>query len=220
MSREQKQVIPPPVEWFLDELADPRLGLPRRAFRGLIFDCDGTLVDSMPLHYQAWLESLRHHQAPYDFPEDEFYALAGIREQDAVRLLNAKHGAEVDPDAVAEYKSAIFQHRYVEVGEVKPVADLARAAFGAGLPVAVASGSEEHTVRGCLTATGLIELFEIIITPRLVQRGKPAPDMFLLAAERLGVAPKDCLVIEDGQSGMEAAAAAGMEAVFVPRTLR
>ncbi len=208
------------MEWFLDELADPRLGLPRRAFGGLIFDCDGTLVDSMPVHYQAWLESLRHHRAPYDFPEDEFYALAGVCEQDAVRLLNARHGADVDPDAVAEHKSFLFQHRYVEIGEVKPVADLARAATRVGMPVAVASGSEEHTVRGCLTAAGLISLFEIIITPRLVARGKPAPDMFLLAAERMGVAPGDCLVLEDGQSGLDAAAAAGMTAVFVPRSLR
>ena len=99
------------LEWFLHEWADPRLGVPVRPFRGLIFDCDGTLVDSMPIHYRAWLESLRHHEAPYDFPEEEFYALAGVREQDAVRLLNAKHGAEVDPDSVAEYKSALFQHR-------------------------------------------------------------------------------------------------------------
>lgn len=208
------------LEWFLNEWADPRLGVPVRPFRGLIFDCDGTLVDSMPIHYRAWLESLRHHEAPYDFPEEEFYALAGVREQDAVRLLNAKHGAEVDPDSVAEYKSALFQHRYTEVGEVKPVADLARSARQAGVPMAVASGSEEHTVRGCLTATGLIDLFEIIITPRLVARGKPAPDMFLLAAERMGIAPEHCLVLEDGQSGMDAAAAAGMAAVFVPRTLR
>lgn len=213
-------VIQECVEMVLTEIADPRLGLPARPFRAIIFDCDGTLVDSMPIHYQAWLESLRFHRAPYDFPEEEFYALAGVREQDAVRLLNAKHGAEVDPDAVAEYKSSIFQHRYAEVREVKPVAELARAAAKAGLPVAVASGSEEHTVRGCLAATGLIGLFEVIITPRLVRRGKPAPDMFLLAAERLGVRPADCLVLEDGQSGLDAAAAAGMEAVLVPRTLR
>ena len=208
------------LEWFLHEVADPRLEVPSRPFKGLIFDCDGTLVDSMPIHYRAWVESLRHHQAPYDFPEDEFYALAGVREQDAVRLLNAKHGAFVDPESVAEYKSAIFQHRYAEVGEVKPVADLARVARQRGMPISVASGSEEHTVRGCLTSAGLIDLFEIIITPRLVERGKPAPDMFLLAAQRMGVAPEHCLVLEDGKSGMDAAAAAGMAAVFVPRTLR
>lgn len=209
-----------PVELRLSELADPRLGVPGRSFQAIIFDCDGTLVDSMPIHYKVWVESLRYHEAPYEFTEEEFYALAGVREQDAVRWLNAKHQASVDPDSVAEYKSTLFLRRYQEVREIKPVANLARAVHAAGLPVAVASGSEEPTVRSCLTAAGLIGLFETIITPRLVKRGKPAPDMFLLAAERLGVAPEQCLVLEDGQSGLDAAAAAGMEAVFVPRTLR
>jgi HAD superfamily hydrolase (TIGR01509 family) len=88
------------------------------------------------------------------------------------------------------------------------------------MPIAVASGSEEETVRGVLVANDLERLFEVIITPKLVQRGKPAPDMFLLAAERLGVAPEDCVVFEDGESGMQAARAAGMAAVFVPRTVR
>jgi HAD superfamily hydrolase (TIGR01509 family) len=87
--------------------------------------------------------------------------------------------------------------------------------------MSVASGSEEHIVRGCLSANDLLHLFDdIIITPRLVSRGKPAPDMFLLAAERMGIAPEDCLVLEDGQSGIDAAEAAGMKWVFVPRTLR
>ncbi|MDB6118587.1 MAG: yqaB 1, partial [Verrucomicrobiaceae bacterium] len=87
------------------------------------------------------------------------------------------------------------------------------------LPMAVASGSEEPTVRACLIATGILDLFDTIVTPRDVARGKPAPDMFLLAAERMGVNPKDCLVFEDGQSGLDAAKAAGMETVFVARGL-
>ncbi len=214
------EALTKPGEWLVSDWADERLKVPGRPFRGLIFDCDGTLVDSMPIHYLAWLESLRHHNAPYDFTEEVFYAQAGVREQDVVRMLNAEHNAVVDPDSVAEFKSTIFQHRYLEVKAIQPVAEVARAASAAGMPIAVASGSEEHTVRGCLTVTGLIDLFEILITPRLVQRGKPAPDMFLLAAERMGVAPEDCLVFEDGQSGLDAAAAAGMTAVFVPRTLR
>jgi HAD superfamily hydrolase (TIGR01509 family) len=126
----------------------------------------------------------------------------------------------VDPDGVAEYKFELFQKRMKEVGEIVPVADLARRAHLEGMPIAVASGSEEETVRGVLVANDLERLFEVIITPKLVQRGKPAPDMFLLAAERLGVAPEDCVVFEDGESGMQAARAAGMAAVFVPRTVR
>jgi HAD superfamily hydrolase (TIGR01509 family) len=204
----------------LSGLADERLALPAGAFEAVIFDCDGTLVDSMPLHYVAWVESLRLHQAPFEFSEEEFYALAGVREQDSVKLLNAKHGTAIDPDSVAERKMEIFHEWIPRVNEIGPVADLARRAAAAGVPIAVASGSEEETVRGCLQATGLLELFEVIITPRLVARGKPAPDMFLLAAERLGVAAERCLVLEDGDSGLRAAAAAGMQAVFVPRSCR
>ena len=206
--------------WNLTEWADPRFVMPEMSFEGIIFDCDGTLVDSMPIHYVAWVESLNHHGAPFDFTEEVFYSLAGVREQDVVKMLNEQYGSAVDPDGVAEYKFELFQKRMREVGEIGPVADLARRAHLEGMPIAVASGSEEETVRGVLVANDLERLFEVIITPKLVKRGKPAPDMFLLAAERLGVAPEACVVFEDGESGMQAARAAGMEAVFVPRTLR
>ena len=195
------------------------LELPDYPFRAFNFDCDGTLVDTMPLHYVAWVESLQHHQAPFEFTEEVFYAHAGVREQDVVKILNAQHGTSVDPDAVADLKFEIFHRTIIQVKEVTPVADVARRTHGR-LPMAVASGSEEPTVRACLETTGLLSLFETIVTPKDVARGKPAPDMFLLAAERMGVAPADCLVFEDGLSGMEAARAAGMQAVFIPRTLR
>lgn len=189
--------------------------LPPGNFAAFIFDCDGTLVDSMPLHYVAWVESLRRHNAPYDFTEEIFYSLAGVREQDTVKLLNQQHGASLDPDSVAEVKSQIFNLRLSEIEEVRPVAQVARTWHGR-LPMSVASGSEPETVHACLTNTGLIHLFQTIITPRDVARGKPAPDMFLLAAERMGVNPVECLVFEDGQSGLDAAKAAGMQTVFVP----
>jgi HAD superfamily hydrolase (TIGR01509 family) len=195
------------------------LHLPDRDFAAFIFDCDGTLVDSMPMHYVAWCESLKAHQAPFEFTEERFYSLAGVREQDTVILLNQEHGCAIDPDSVAEVKSERFMKHIPEIKEITPVANVARQWFGK-LPMSVASGSEPETVVACLTATGLMGLFQQIITPRNVARGKPAPDMFLLAAERMGVKPEDCLVFEDGQSGLDAAKAAGMASVFVPRTLR
>lgn len=196
------------------------LQIPDHSFRALIFDCDGTLVDSMPLHYQAWVASLNHHAAPFDFTEDFFYSKAGVREQDVVKLLNDEYGTQIDPDSVANHKAQLFAQMIPMVQEVRPVAEFARSMYRK-LPMAVASGSEEHIVRGCLTANGLLHLFDdIIITPRLVKHGKPAPDMFLLAAERMNIDPQDCLVIEDGQSGIDAAEAAGMKWAFVPRTLR
>jgi HAD superfamily hydrolase (TIGR01509 family) len=163
---------------------------------------------------------LNHHSAPFDFTEDYFYSKAGVREQDVVKLLNAEYETSIDPDAVADFKAALFETLIPKVQQVRPVTEFARSMHGKA-PMSVASGSEEHIVRGCLAANDLLHLFDdIIITPRLVARGKPAPDMFLLAAERMGLAPEDCLVIEDGQSGVDAAISAGMQWVFVPRTLR
>jgi HAD superfamily hydrolase (TIGR01509 family) len=196
------------------------LAIPDSPFHAVIFDCDGTLVDSMPLHYEAWLASLKHHQAPFDFTENYFYSKAGVREQDVVKLLNTEYGTLIDPDSVAAYKADLFETLIPQIKAIGPVADFARSMFGK-MPLSVASGSEEHIVRGCLEANGLLSLFDdIIITPRLVDRGTPAPDMFLLAAQRMGISPEDCLVLEDGQSGIDAAKAAGMQWLFVPRTLR
>lgn len=195
------------------------LEIPQRPFAAYIFDCDGTLVDSMPIHYVCWLESLRLNGATYPFTEEEFYSFAGVPEIDTVRILNEQHGVNIDPHAVVSRKAEIFLKRIPEIRRINPVADFALQVHGKH-PIAVASGSEAHIVHACLSNTGLLDLFPVIITPENVKRGKPAPDMFLLAAERLGVDPKDCLVFEDGRSGLEAAAAAGMEAVFIPRTLR
>lgn len=195
------------------------LEIPDYPFQAYIFDCDGTLVDSMPRHYEAWLASLKLHNAPFDFTEEFFYARAGVREQDVVIELNAQHGSTVDPDAVAESKVEMFLKIIPQMEAIKPVADFARSLEGR-FPMAVASGSEEIIVRGCLAASGLLHLFPTIVTPAYVQRGKPAPDMFLLAAEKMGVDPKECLVLEDGQAGIVAAEAAGMQWAFVPRTLR
>lgn len=197
------------------------LTLPDYPFRAFIFDCDGTLVDSMPIHYEAWLEALSIHAAPFDFTEEVFYGYAGVREQDVVAALNASYDTNVDGEAVAEAKAKIFLRRAAEVRAIKPVADFARSLEGR-YPMAVASGSEDAVVRAVLTANNLIHLFQAIITPINVAegRGKPAPDMFLLAADRMGIEPKDCLVLEDGHSGIVAAEAAGMQSVFIPRTLR
>ncbi len=195
------------------------LSIPDHPFRAFIFDCDGTLVDSMPLHYVAWVAALAEHVAPFDFTEEIFYNYAGMREQDVVTVLNGLHGSTVDGDAVAHSKARIFGERISEVLPINPVAAFARSLEGK-FPMAVASGSEEPLVRGMLEANNLLHLFQTVITPKDVKKGKPAPDMFLLAAERFGVAPEDCLVLEDGEQGLIAARAAGMQTVYIPRTLR
>jgi beta-phosphoglucomutase family hydrolase len=192
-----------------------------RDFEGFIFDCDGTLVNSMPLHYEAWRAALIQHGAPFDFTEEMFYSQAGIAEVDTVMALNREYGCALEPHGVMETKMAMFYQRLNEIQVVETVATVARQWAGRR-PMAVASGSEEITVRSCLEITGLLPLFPVIVTPVDVAHGKPAPDLFLLAAEKLGVNPAKCLVFEDGMSGVCGARAAGMEVVWVERdgTLR
>ena len=193
-----------------------KLILPDRTYGGYIFDCDGTLVDSMPLHFRAWSASFVHNSAPWQWSEDEFYANAGVPDRITVLELNERYGADLCPDLVHEYKAEWYARHLHEIQPITAVAELARRYSAAGSRFSVASGSDLALVVPSLGQTGLGDLFEIIITPAQVRHGKPAPDMFLLAAERMGVAPEDCLVFEDGQAGIDAAVAAGMDWVFVP----
>src|SRR3569623_1515041 len=126
------------------------LQLPARDFGGYIFDCDGTLVDSMPLHYVCWVEALRNNGATYEFTEEEFYYYAGVPEKDTVIILNAKHNVFIDPEAVVTTKAAQFLKHIGDLKVVRPVADYARSLYGTR-PISVASGSEAPVVRACLT---------------------------------------------------------------------
>ncbi len=197
-----------------------KLDLPNREFSGHIFDCDGTVVDSMPLHYRAWVAALQTHNAPFAFTEAYFYGSAGLAEADVTRNLNAEHGTELDPDNVVRAKQDWFMQHMHELRSVPEVEEIVRKLAARGKALSIASGSELVIVEPELKIVGLSEFFPVVVTPELVQRGKPAPDMFLLAAEKMGVSPSDCLVYEDGQSGLRAAEAAGMAAVYVPTAER
>ena len=190
------------------------LDIPRRDFAGYIFDCDGTLVNSMPLHFRAWTASFEACGAGFEFKEAEFYANAGVPDHDIVAKMNAKHGTSLEAGAVHDHKRDWFVLHLSELEAVPEVAAVVRELHGKK-PIAVATGSELSIVDPELEHVELRDYFEVIITPADVERGKPAPDMFLLAAKRLGVPPEDCLVFEDGQAGIEAANAAGMASVFV-----
>ena len=193
-----------------------QLTLPDRSYGGYIFDCDGTLVDSMPLHFRAWTASFRHHGAPFDWPEERFYASAGVPDREIVAGLNEEHGCDLDGDQIHDYKAEWFVRHLHELTPVAAVAELVRQFHAEQRPIAVATGSDLSIVDPELEHVGLRHYFEIIVTPADVARGKPAPDMFLLAAEKLGIDPADCLVFEDGKAGIQAADAAGMDSVFVP----
>ena len=196
-----------------------QLEIPAGPFEAYIFDCDGTLVDSMPLHYHTWSASFVHHDAPFEFTEEYFYASAGVPDLEIVRRLNEAHGSNLDGHSIEEHKLELYHQRLHELEAIDAVATVARELHGR-FPLAVASGSALEIVDKQLLHTGLHHLFDTIVTAEMVEHGKPAPDIFLLCAERLGVAPETCLVFEDGPAGIEAATAAGMQSVFVPKPER
>lgn len=192
-----------------------KLDIPAGNFAGYIFDLDGTLLDTMPLHFQAWDAAMRAAGLPHALDEDYFYALGGTPTRRVAELFGERYGLKLDPDAVFHHKETLFSELQSQVRLIEPVVAFARRA-GATRPVAVASGGPRLIVRRSLEVTGLAELFRVVVTADDVVHGKPAPDMFLLAARLLGVAPERCLVFEDAELGIQGALAAGMEVVRVP----
>lgn len=192
------------------------LNFPARDYAGYIFDLDGTLIDSMPAHYRAWRDGLRQSGFVHEFDEDFFYSLGGVPTARIVEILNASHGTTMDPAAVAHRKEEIYLQMLDRIPLIEPVVAFARERVAAGRPVAIASGGARRIVEAALRATGIRDLFNVITTPEDVAHGKPAPDLFLLAAERMGVPPRECLVLEDAEPGRRAAVAAGMDYVLVP----
>lgn len=193
-----------------------KLKLPAGAFRAYLFDCDGTIADSMPLHYIAWKTVLAEWNC--DYAEELFYSWGGKPVRNIIADLNEIHGLDMPIDAVATKKEALYLEQLPQLKAIPAVLEHIEAEHGR-IPFAVVSGSRRDSVVGSLTAIGLLDKFETIVAAEDYTRGKPAPDAFLLAAERLGVAPADCLVFEDTDLGIAAATAAGMASVKVPSPL-
>ena len=189
--------------------------LPTREYSAFIFDCDGTLADSMPLHQRAWLQALRKHGATFDFGWELFMSRAGKTIELTVSELNAEFGAALDPKLVAAAQRAEYDVLALGVKPIAEVVAYARERARAGCPVSVASGGDAVTVQRTLRTIGVADLFPVVVTAEEVEHGKPAPDLFLLAAKRMGVAPEECLVFEDSLLGITAAERAGMGAVLV-----
>jgi len=191
------------------------LKLPARRFAGYIFDCDGTLADSMPLHYHAWRYAFEKHKAKFRFTWELFYSMAGTGLHDSVRLLNERYDDTLEPLAVARDQALYLAEHHHTMEPVYDVEALARQLHGRGERIAVASGGSREQVEKTLEVCGLSDLFEVVVTQDDVERSKPAPDLFLLAAELLGVKPADCLVFEDSMLGIQAADTAGMASVYI-----
>ena len=195
------------------------LVLPPGDFAGFIFDCDGTLADSMPLYHRAWRAALAAHGATFDFHWDLFMSRAGMSTALTVEGLNQEFGTKLDAALVEARQHAEFVKLVDEVKPIDAVVEIARH-YAGRLPMSVASGGTRSLVERTLDLIGVRELFPVVVVAADVPRGKPEPDIFLLAAERMQVEPARCLVFEDGAPGLLAAERAGMQAVLIDRGSR
>jgi beta-phosphoglucomutase family hydrolase len=184
--------------------------------RGLIFDCDGTLADTMPLHWIAWSSVTKKYGL--HFPEDRFYSLGGVPSRDILKMLSVEQNIPLDHLAVSLEKENAYLPLLPQVQPVHEIVAIAKENHGQ-MPMAVASGGVKPIITQVLEHLGIRHLFEAIVTSEDVRRQKPAPDIFLEAARRIGIPPQECRGYEDTDLGMQAIRDAGMEAIDV-RLLR
>ncbi|TWU46095.1 Fructose-1-phosphate phosphatase YqaB [Rubripirellula tenax] len=181
-------------------------------FAGLIFDCDGTLSHSMPLHYVAWRDTMSRHGIV--FTEGRFYSMGGMPSEKIITTLSQEQDVSVDADALAAEKEAAFANLIDQLPALEIVVDVARRHHGR-MPMSVASGGIRPIIDRQLAKMGIAELFDAIVTAEDTKLHKPEPDVFLEAARRMGVEPTQCLVFEDSPLGFQAAEAAGMKWIDV-----
>ncbi|KAA3616442.1 MAG: beta-phosphoglucomutase family hydrolase [Calditrichaeota bacterium] len=185
-------------------------------YDGLIFDCDGTLIDSMPVHYVAWKATMLKYGI--HFSEARFYALGGVPVFEIIKTLAEDAGKELDIEAVADEKEKMFIANMHEAQAIDEVVAIARANLGKK-PMAVASGTAGWALELELKHIGIYDWFDAIVGSDTVKKHKPEPDVFLEAARQISVEPARCCAFEDSDMGIQAAQAAGMDVVDV-RELR
>lgn len=188
------------------------LRLPEGSFKAYLFDCDGTIADSMPLHYVAWKKALAEWGC--EFPERTFYAWGGMPAAEIVATLAAQQGLTMPAEEVAHRKEDLYYEILHELQAVPEVLEQIEKNHGR-IPFAVVSGSTRDSVTKSLAALGILDKFDTLVCAGDYTKSKPDPEPFLTAAKRLGVAPADCLVFEDTEMGIQAATAAGMASVKI-----
>jgi HAD superfamily hydrolase (TIGR01509 family) len=191
-----------------------KLKLPPGIFKAYLFDCEGTIADSMPLHYIAWSKALSEWNC--EFTEDIFYAWGGMPVAEIISTLNANHGLNMPIEAVARRKEQLYYEVLPQLKAVPEVLEHIEARHGQ-IPFAVVSGSTRDSVTASLEALKILDRFDTLVCAGDYARSKPDPEPFLIAAKRLGKRPADCLVFEDTHMGIQAATAAGMASVRIPQ---
>jgi HAD superfamily hydrolase (TIGR01509 family) len=193
------------------------LDLPQRPLGAYLFDLDGTIADSMPLHFRSWTQAVE--EAGGRFPEADFYALGGVTLPKTVEILNERYGFTMPPAETARRKELLYLAMLPDVTPVASVLAVIERDRGR-IPFAVVSGSPRESIVNTLRRLGLLEDFRVIVGAEDYAHGKPDPEPFLTAADKLQVAPKDCLVFEDADAGIASAEAAGMLWVRIPHASR
>ena len=195
-----------------------QFSFPSTGYDAFVFDLDGTLVDSMPAHLEAWCDALSLYGAAGIFKEDVFMAMGGRPTRDIVVELNDEYDLRLDPESVAFAKREAFLKRLSSITLIDEVAAFARSLRGK-LPMAIASGGTRMAVEKTLAAVGISDWFDEVVTVDDVPVGKPEPDVFLYAARLLDVNPSRCLALDDAPAGILAAQRAGMQVIAIPSPL-
>ena len=190
-----------------------KLKLPPGTFAAYLFDCDGTIADSMPLHYLAWKQALGEWNCEFD--EGLFYAWGGMPIVEIIATLNQQRGLNMPVETVTHRKESLYFELLPQLKAVPEVLEHIEAKHGQ-IPFAVVSGSTRESVAASLTTLNLLDKFDTLVCAGDYKKSKPDPEGFLLAAARLGVAPRSCLVFEDTEMGIQAATSAGMASVKIP----
>jgi beta-phosphoglucomutase family hydrolase len=190
-----------------------KLKLPAGSFQAYLFDCDGTVVDSMPLHYIAWKKALAEWNCTFD--EELFYSWGGLPVAEIISLLNQRQRLSMSVEDVSSRKEDLYFDLLPQLKPIPEVVEHMKRQHGR-IPFAVVSGSTRESVTASLTLVQLLDKFDTLVCAGDYKKSKPDPEAFLLAASRLGVTPEMCLVFEDTDMGIQAANAAGMASVKIP----
>ena len=180
--------------------------------KGLIFDIDGTICDTMPVHYIAWRETAA--EQGIDFTLELFLEVTGIPALQTSEYLKDKFNADFDVVEFTRLKEERFEQNMHKAKPIEPVIKIIRENKGK-LPMACGTGGSQYLAWKTLEIAGVKDCFEHVVAAEDVINHKPFPDTFLKAAELIGVQPSDCEVFEDGELGLQAAATAGMMCVDV-----
>ncbi|MCW0481242.1 HAD family hydrolase [Gaoshiqia sediminis] len=180
--------------------------------KGLIFDLDGTISDTMPIHYIAWRNAAAKHGI--DFTVELFGQLAGIPLYPTVEKLNELFGTSIDPQQMGDEKEMEYENNMHQAVPIRPVVEIIKKYHGK-IPMAVGTGGLKRLAKKSLELIGIDKYIDIIVAYEDVKNYKPHPETFLRCAELMGVEPQFCQVFEDGVLGIEAAKKAGMMVVDV-----